>query len=140
LKKFFQQYYSNLFLTDRLFAALGFCIVLFLLKFFFVWLGDIPEIATGVVVVLFFIDIFILYRNTQGIEAKRFTSKRLSNGDENPIQIEIKNRYGFGVNARVIDEVPFQFQLRDKDFKLHLKTCRNKIDPLQFAANQTRGI
>ena len=101
--------------------ALGFCVVLFLLKFFFAWLGDIPEIATGVVVVLFFTDIFILYRNIQGIEAKRFTSKRLSNGDENPIQIEVKNRYGFGTNVRVIDEVPFQFQLRNKDFKLHLK-------------------
>jgi uncharacterized protein (DUF58 family) len=126
LKKFFQQYYSNLFLTDRLFTALGFCIVLFLLKFFFAWLGDIPEIATGVVVVLFFIDIFILYRNIQGIEAKRFTSKRLSNGDENPIQIEIRNRYGFGVNARVIDEVPFQFQLRDKDFKLRLQPAEVK--------------
>ncbi|TCD12804.1 DUF58 domain-containing protein [Pedobacter frigidisoli] len=126
MKKFFQQYYTNLFLTDRLFAALGFCIVLFLLKFFFAWLGDIPEIATGVVLVLFFIDIFILYRVNQGIVAKRLTPKRLSNGDENPIQIEIKNNYGFRANARVIDEVPFQFQLRDKDFKLSLKSTELK--------------
>jgi len=126
LKKFFQQYYTNLFLTDRLFAVLGFCVVLFLLKFFFAWMGDIPEIATGAVMVLLFIDIFILYRIGQGVEAKRFTPKRLSNGDENPIQIEIKNRYGFGVNIRAIDEVPFQFQLRDKDFKLHLKPAEVK--------------
>jgi len=126
LKKFFQQYYINLFLTDRLFTALGFCVVLFLLKFFFAWLGDIPEIATGVLLILFLIDVFILYRVNEGIEAKRFTSKRLSNGDENPIQIEIRNRYGFGVNARVIDEVPFQFQLRDKDFRLHIKPAEIK--------------
>ncbi|MNK55592.1 hypothetical protein D3C87_746070 [compost metagenome] len=126
MKKFFQQYYINLFLTDRLFTALGFCVVLFLLKFFFAWLGDIPEIATGVLLILFLIDVFILYRVNEGIEAKRFTSKRLSNGDENPIQIEIRNRYGFGVNARVIDEVPFQFQLRDKDFRLHIKPAEIK--------------
>jgi len=126
LKKLFQQYYINLFLTDRLFTALGFCVVLFLLKFFFAWLGDIPEIATGVLLILFLIDVFILYRVNEGIEAKRFTSKRLSNGDENPIQIEIRNRYGFGVNARVIDEVPFQFQLRDKDFRLHIKPAEIK--------------
>jgi len=106
--------------------ALGFCIVLFLLKFFFAWLSDIPEIATGTVIILFFTDIFILYRNIEGVEAKRFTSKRLSNGDENPVQIEIKNHYGFGIKARVIDEVPFQFQLRDKDFKLHLKPAEIK--------------
>lgn len=126
MKKFFQQYYSNLFLTNRLFAALGFCVLLFLLKFFFAWLGDIPEVAFGTLVLLFFIDIFILYRNNKGIEARRFTAKRLSNGDENPIQIEITNRYGFGVNARVIDEIPFQFQVRDKDFKLHLKPAELK--------------
>ncbi len=126
MKKLFQQYYINLFLADRLFTALGFCVVLFLLKFFFAWLGDIPEIATGVLLILFLIDVFILYRVNEGIEAKRFTSKRLSNGDENPIQIEIRNRYGFGVNARVIDEVPFQFQLRDKDFRLHIKPAEIK--------------
>lgn len=126
MKKFFQQYYINLFLNDRLFAALGLCVVLFLLKFFFAWLGDIPEIVTGVILILFFVDVFILYRIQQGIETQRFTSKRLSNGDENPVQIEIKNRYGFSVNARVIDEVPFQFQLRDKDFKLNLKSADTK--------------
>lgn len=120
MKKIFQQYYTNLFLTDRLFAALGFCILLFLLKFFFSWLGEIPEIVFGVVFILWIIDLFILYRNLQGIEAKRLTSKRLSNGDENPIEIEVKNKYGFTVKVRVIDEIPFQFQLRDKDFRLSL--------------------
>lgn len=122
MKKIFQQYYTNLFLTDRLFAALGFCILLFLLKFFFSWLGEIPEIVFGVVFILWIIDLFILYRNLQGIEAKRLTSKRLSNGDENPIEIEVKNKYGFTVKVRVIDEIPFQFQLRDKDFRLSLQS------------------
>lgn len=123
MKKIFHLYYNNLFLNDRLFMALGFCVLLFLLKFFFTWLGDIPEIAVGVLLLCLITDIFILYRNKNGIEAKRFTAKRLSNGDENPIQIEIKNRYSFAVNARVIDEIPEQFQLRDKDFKLHLKSA-----------------
>ncbi len=122
MKKFIQQYYTNLYLSDRLFAALGFCILLFLLKFFFSWLGEIPEIALGVVLILWSIDLFILYRNVQGIAAKRLTSKRLSNGDENPIEIEVKNNYGFTVNVRVIDEIPFQFQLRDKDFRLNLQS------------------
>ena len=122
MKKIIQQYYTNLFLTDRLFAALGFCILLFLLKFFFSWLGEIPEIVFGVVFILWIIDLFILYRNLQGIEAKRLTSKRLSNGDENPIEIEVKNKYGFAVKVRVIDEIPFQFQLRDKDFRLSLQS------------------
>jgi len=120
LKNLFQQYYKNLFLSNRLFAALAICVMLFILKFFFSWLGEIPEIITGVIFILLFIDVAILYRLNKGIEAQRITSKRLSNGDENPIQIELKNRYGFAVNLRVIDEVPFQFQLRDKNFLLSL--------------------
>ncbi|GGI22985.1 DUF58 domain-containing protein [Pedobacter mendelii] len=122
MKKIFQRYYTNLFLTDRLFTALGFCVLLFILKFFFKWLGDIPEIVTGLVFLLFLLDVVILYRNKKGVEAHRITSKRLSNGDDNPIQIELKNQYGFGVKLHVIDEVPFQFQLRDKDFKLQLQS------------------
>jgi uncharacterized protein (DUF58 family) len=37
---------------------------------------------------------------------------RFSNGDENPVQIHLKNNYSFTVNAEVIDEIPYQFQLR----------------------------
>ncbi|MFC4212044.1 DUF58 domain-containing protein [Pedobacter lithocola] len=122
MKKIFQQYYSNLFLTDRLFTALACCVMLFILKFFFNWLGEMPEIITLVVFLLLIVDVVVLYRNDKGIEAHRLSSKRLSNGDENPVQIEVQNRYGFGVKLRIIDEVPFQFQLRDKDFKLHLKS------------------
>ena len=99
---------------------------LFLLKFFFGWLGEIPVIATITLVALFFIDAIILYRINDGIEISRFTPKRLSNGDDNPIQIKLKNRYGFIVKARVIDEVPFQFQLRDKNFNLSLNPLEIK--------------
>jgi len=73
--------------------------MLFILKFFFSWLGEIPEIITGVVFILLFIDVAILYRLDKGIEAQRITSKRLSNGDENPIQIELKNKYGFAKSS-----------------------------------------
>ncbi|WP_316735315.1 DUF58 domain-containing protein [Pedobacter aquatilis] len=122
MKNIFQQYYKNLFLSNRLFAALAACVILFILRFFFIWLGEIPEIFTGVVFILLVLDIVILYRLNNGIDAHRITSKRLSNGDENPIQIQVKNKYGFGVKLRVIDEVPFQFQLRDKDFRLNLNS------------------
>ena len=127
LKKIFNQYYVNLFFADRFFVALGICVILFLFKFFFAWLGDLPAIAFGVLMVILLVDVFILYRLKNGVDAKRNTPKRLSNGDENPIQIEVKNSYGFRVNVRVIDEVPHQFQLRDKNFNLSLKPSESKF-------------
>lgn len=126
MKKFINLFYINLFLSNRLFAALGLCVVLFLLNFFFAWLGDVPAIAFSVLILLFFTDVFILYRKKNGVHAHRLCPKRLSNGDENPISIEVKNNYAFALSINVIDEIPHQFQLRDKTFHLSLNSNQTK--------------
>jgi uncharacterized protein (DUF58 family) len=58
------------------------------------------------------LDILLLYLS-KGIEASRKTPEKLSNGDLNPIQVTIKNLYTFPVSVKIIDEIPFQFQIRD---------------------------
>lgn len=58
------------------------------------------------------LDILLLYVS-KGIEASRKTPEKLSNGDLNPIQVTIKNQYTFPVSVKIIDEIPFQFQIRD---------------------------
>ena len=58
------------------------------------------------------LDILLLYVS-KGIEASRKTPEKLSNGDLNPIQVTIKNKYTFPVSVKIIDEIPFQFQIRD---------------------------
>lgn len=58
------------------------------------------------------LDILLLYLS-KGIEASRKTPEKLSNGDLNPIQIRIKNGYTFPISVKIIDEIPFQFQIRD---------------------------
>jgi uncharacterized protein (DUF58 family) len=58
------------------------------------------------------LDILLLYLS-KGIEASRKTPEKLSNGDLNPIQVTIKNQYTFPVSVKIIDEIPFQFQIRN---------------------------
>ncbi|GAA6768134.1 hypothetical protein AAFH68_40870 [Flavobacterium sp. CGRL1] len=41
------------------------------------------------------LDILILYFTKTGIEAERITPEKLSNGDLNPINVQIKNHYTF---------------------------------------------
>ncbi len=67
------------------------------------------------------LDILLLYLTRTGIEASRNTPEKLSNGDLNPIRITIKNQYTFTVSVKIIDEIPFQFQVRD--FKI-VKTIK----------------
>lgn len=59
------------------------------------------------------LDILILYFTKTGIEAERITPEKLSNGDLNPINVQIKNHYTFPILVKIIDEIPFQFQVRD---------------------------
>jgi len=59
------------------------------------------------------LDILILYIARTGIEASREMPEKFSNGDLNPINISMQNHYTFPVSAKIIDEIPFQFQVRD---------------------------
>lgn len=64
-------------------------------------------------IVFTIIDVLLLFLAKQPIEAVRETPEKLSNGDENEIVIRIKNKYTFPIYARIIDEIPFQFQVRN---------------------------
>ncbi|MBS1934919.1 MAG: DUF58 domain-containing protein, partial [Bacteroidetes bacterium] len=82
MKATFKKYISDLFFTGRWYAALIICSILFLLKFFLLWLGVIPFIATGVVAIAAIIDYYFLFSKAKGIFAARSHAERFSNGDE----------------------------------------------------------
>jgi uncharacterized protein (DUF58 family) len=127
VKKIYSLFYTNLFLTRRLFTAIGGCVVFFKLAFLFPWLGILPELAFWALVVLTAIDLLMLYRLPDAIFAKRHAPERLSNSDDNELGIYIENRYPFKVYAGIIDEIPFQFQKRDVWFKTELTPGAHKL-------------
>ncbi len=127
MKKLFSLFYKNLFLNNRLFAAIGCCVVLFLLAFFFPWLGIIPELAFYTLVLLVLADGLMLYQTKKGVFAKRHAPERLSNNDDNELGIYIENWYPFNINVGIIDEIPFQFQKRDIWFKTSLTPRQRKL-------------
>jgi len=127
LKELFNRFYKNLFLCSRLFIGLGCSAVLFLLTFFFPWLGIVPLIFFWLVIVVLFVDIWLLYRLPKGIFAKRISPERLSNGDENEISIYVESAYSFIVDVQIIDEIPHQFQKRDVLFETTLTSRQHKL-------------
>lgn len=60
-----------------------------------------------------FIDVLILFSSTTKIEAERIVKDQLNLGDDNPVRIRVKNLYTIPVRIKVIDELPYQFQIRD---------------------------
>jgi uncharacterized protein (DUF58 family) len=125
--KSIKTFYANLFLAKRLFLALGTCVLLFLFSFFFNWLGDLPYLATCLFFLLILIDIFLLYNTKRGVFSRREVPERLSNGDENELNIHLENHYAFAVSVGIIDEIPFQFQKRDLWFSSNLSSGARKI-------------
>ncbi len=89
------------------------CILFFVVSFFFSALGEIPKIGFQVFLVLVLLDYFFLFFLGKKPFAKRIISERLSNGDENKIELRINNEFFFPVNMQIIDELPEQFQIRD---------------------------
>jgi uncharacterized protein (DUF58 family) len=127
VKKIFNSFYTNLFLSNRLFITLGCSVVFFLFSFFFPWLGILPELFFWTLLAVVLIDIFLLYRINNGIFASRNSPERLSNGDDNDLGINIESRYPFTVDVGIIDEIPFQFQKRDIWFKTRLTQHQTKL-------------
>jgi uncharacterized protein (DUF58 family) len=127
VKNIISLFYRNLFLTNRLFSCLAGSVVLFVLSFFFPWMGIIPELVFWALVVLIIIDIIMLYKTSKGVFAKRHAPERLSNSDNNELGVYIENWYAFNISVGIIDEIPFQFQKRDVWFKTNLKPRERKL-------------
>ncbi|WP_294334265.1 DUF58 domain-containing protein [uncultured Chryseobacterium sp.] len=104
---------KNLYINTRFFFALIAVGILYVFAFFFPF---VMMIAHGILLLCFLaamVDGLLVFNQKNGISAQRILPEKLSNGDENPINIDIKNNYGFKIHVNIIDEIPFQFQKRD---------------------------
>ncbi|WP_417942066.1 DUF58 domain-containing protein [Flavobacterium sp. RS13.1] len=129
--KFIKSLYLNNFFFYVLLGIIG----LFVCAFIF------PVIYNGVwflilVLMTFLVlDVLLLYVARNRIEASREMPEKLSNGDLNPISISIKNHYTFPISIKIIDEIPFQFQIRD--FKIERNVKASAQDKVSYDLRPT---
>lgn len=103
--------------------------VLFALSYFLPLLFTLALVLVLFMVVALAIDTALLLSSVQGVQASRQLPERLSNGDENKIQITLNNHFSFTAACTVIDEIPYQFQQRDWQRKILLgKGERGEIE------------
>lgn len=124
--------YQSIYLSNLFFYILSGLVVLFSLSFFIKELFVISQLLTAVFVGVFGLDVFILFREKKGIEAKRWVPEKLSNGDDNTITLEVKNKYPIDVNIEIIDEIPHQFQIRNFSILQKLKTKTSQVFTYQL--------
>lgn len=86
--------------------------------------------------ILFILDVVIVFSGKNKISAKRLLPEKFSNGDSNQVEIIINNNYPFVIDVTVIDEVPVQFQMRD--FNIKLSISPKKEQPITYHLKPTQ--
>lgn len=111
------------YLNNRLFIAIAVIVVCFILGFVVgEWMTTLSKGLFFLLLAIVITDAILLFRIKKGVTGERTTPEKLSNGDENGIEIHLQNLYPFKADLEVIDEIPHQFQRRDLSFK-------TRIDP-----------
>ncbi|OQA69051.1 MAG: hypothetical protein BWY38_00693 [Ignavibacteria bacterium ADurb.Bin266] len=121
--KFLKEFY----LTPRFLLITAIIVLLFFFGYFFDPLFFIAKILLISFITVVFVETLILFSTKKNIFAKRILSERLSNGDDNEIKIILTNNYSFDVNLKIIDELPFIFQIRDFEISSKVESGKTKI-------------
>lgn len=134
-----RDFFASLYLSNRTYFVGGGLATGFVLSYFFPFLLPTMKAASFVWGGLTALDVLLLYRSKEAFVAHREIPDRLSNGDPNEVTLHLENRYAFPTKVEIIDEVPFQFQLRDLQFDTSLgarsaKTMQYLLRPV------TRGV
>src|SRR6185436_21117234 len=117
---------KTLYFNDRFFWTCGIIFILFLTSFFYPVFFEPVKVIFAVFLLLLVTDGMFLFAFRSKPVAKRIISERLSNGDKNPVVLQVRNTYPFTVKMRVIDELPNQFQSRNNFFESTFKAGQEK--------------
>ncbi len=129
--KFIKQLYLNNFFFYLLLGIIG----LFVCAFIFPNLYHAVWFIVIILIAFLGFDIMLLFLSKNTVQAARTTPVKLSNGDANPIKISISNNYTFPVSTKIIDEIPFQFQVRN--FEIIRKIKANTADEFNYDLRPT---
>lgn len=116
---------KNLYIHTRFFLALIIVGIVYVFAFFFPWMMVVAHVLLLLVFLAAMVESLFLFSRKENISAQRILPEKLSNGDENPVKIDLRNNYSFKVNVNVIDEIPFQFQKRDFLIKKQIESGKN---------------
>jgi uncharacterized protein (DUF58 family) len=105
--------YFSLFFGRRFYWLLASVILLFVFSYGLPFLFEIARIFLLLLLLVCVLDWMLLFLNRKSVTVERNVPDRLSNGDENHIQLIIKNGYPFRISIQLIDELPEQLQIRN---------------------------
>lgn len=126
---------KNLYFTKRFFLCLLLGVVLFIGAFIFKKLYLPAQVLLALFILTVLVDILLLFNRRASIHIQRYYPEKLSNGDENECCIILQNRYPHFIEAKVLEELPVQFQYRD--FQKNVRLLSKQSQTLTFNLRPT---
>lgn len=117
---------KSLYLSKNLFYGVILVILTFLIGSSFAFVLGVAKLMLTVLLLIIVTEVIQLFRIKQGVLASRDCPDKLSNGDENHVQVFVNNMATYNCRYVIIDELPTQFQSRDIYFKGELKAEESK--------------
>ncbi len=127
---------KTLFLKDRFYYICAALIVLFVLSFAARPFFSAVQVLLILFIAVFILDIILLYFSNLTLEAQRKVPRILSLGDENSLSITLQNISNQALQVTLIDELPFQFQLRD--FKREFSVSPGEVKQISYELKPTQ--
>ncbi|MDO1500121.1 DUF58 domain-containing protein [Winogradskyella maritima] len=114
------KFLKSLYIHKQFYYYIGLASLCFLVSYWVPVFFTVACIVVLILVVLFILDLSLLYGKTDRFKARRLLPDKFSNSDPNPVPISLINRYGFKTHVDVIDELPKQFQKRDFSYQVNI--------------------
>jgi len=116
------RFFKPIFFQTRLYFALfsisGLFAFGYFLPIFFILAKVLLLLTSGLLIG----DLLFLFAGKNSVECSRELPNRMSMSDANNVSLSVLNTYPFLVSVEIIDELPFQFQKRDFQINLYLKS------------------
>lgn len=111
---------KNIYLSDRVFYALGISIVLFTASFWFPLIIIIAQFSLIVWFTLISVDLILIFQKSVKFKVRRDLPNVFSLGHEHSIPVSLENLSPKDWKIQMIDELPVQIQKRDFDTQIKL--------------------
>lgn len=105
--------FQNIFLRNRFFWCMAGLVVLFTMGFWWAPLFFIGQVGLVSFFTLCLVDGLLLFARPYRFRIRRKLPRVLSLGDETEVEISVENRNRLPLRIELIDELPYQLQIRD---------------------------
>jgi uncharacterized protein (DUF58 family) len=130
-----KRFYISLYFSRRFYWVFVGIILVFVISFGIPFLFTIARLLLLFFTIVTVLDFVVLFLRKNPVPVRREIADRMSNGDNNPVALQVTNEYPFPVRLRIIDELPDQFQLRN--FSLYADLRAGEVRRLDYELRPT---